>query len=176
MELEPRIKQDFISEKESSKYRVKTTERISYEAEVDIIRSQIGDLEDIRFRLGLSARKMAQLLMVDPSAWTRWTKKITPPPPHIYRALQWYLTLQEKNPGFTPQVFLASHWHSAQSLNRNEQENLKAQINELDAQLKAMGRAKESAALPIKSDHRWWYFVAGIFVGALFFLGFSRIF
>ena len=103
--------------------RSKTIARISYESEVEVIKRQIGDIEEIRFRLGLSARKMAQLLMVDPSAWTRWSKKITQPPPHIYRALQWYLTLQEKNPGFTPQVFLASHWHSRLPLDTNSNQS-----------------------------------------------------
>jgi len=36
--------------------------------------------------------------MVDPSAWTRWTKKYQDAPPHIYRALEWYLLLSEKHP------------------------------------------------------------------------------
>lgn len=116
--------------KEDKKKRSKTPDRISYEAEVDVIRQQIGDIEDIRFRLGLSARKMAQLLLVDPSAWTRWTKKITPPPPHIYRALQWYLILQEKNPAFTPQVFLASHWFSLNQKKEGERED-QVQIEEI---------------------------------------------
>ena len=44
--------------------------------------------------------------MVDPSAWTRWAKKNENPPPHIYRALQWYMILQEKLPGLTPQYFV----------------------------------------------------------------------
>lgn len=113
-----------------SPQRSKTADRITYESEVDVIRSQIGDLEDIRHRLGLSARKMAQLLMVDPSAWSRWSKKITPPPPHVYRALQWYLILQEKNPGFTPQIFLAHRWH-ARSVKGDENHELGLRIEEL---------------------------------------------
>jgi transcriptional regulator with XRE-family HTH domain len=147
---------------------------MSYEAEVDIIRGQIGDLEDIRFRLGLSARKMAQLLMVDPSAWTRWTKKITPPPPHIYRALQWYLTLQEKNPGFTPQVFLATHWHSNQSHQRQESLNLSHQINELSAKLEALeksSRAEVQIGFPWKI---WLSFFSGIAIGGLLFVMFGQ--
>ena len=43
--------------------------------------------------------------MVDPSAWTRWTKNGEKAPPHIYRALQWYLIMNEKIPGLTPQYF-----------------------------------------------------------------------
>ncbi len=111
------------------KDRSKTTDRIIYESEVEVIKGQIGDIEDIRFRLGLSARKMAQLLMVDPSAWSRWSKKITSPPPHIYRALHWYLLLQEKNPGFTPQMFLSHRWHSSQEVQKEEVQDLRKQID-----------------------------------------------
>lgn len=125
------MQEDLGSMENEEKRRVKTPERMSYEAEVDVIKKQVGDLEEIRYRLGLSARKMAQLLLVDPSAWSRWTKKITQPPPHIYRALQWFLILQEKNPGFTPQVFLASHWHSTHKLNQKENEDLQKEIHQL---------------------------------------------
>lgn len=114
-----------------SQQRSKTADRITNESEVEVIRSQIGDLEDIRHRLGLSARKMAQLLMVDPSAWSRWSKRITPPPPHIYRALQWYLILQEKNPGFTPQIFLAHRWHARSAKSEENSHEFSLQINEL---------------------------------------------
>lgn len=88
--------------------RVKTSLRIHYEAQVEVVRKQIGDLEEIREKLGLSQRKICQLLMVDPSAWSRWTKKShsEQAPPHIYRALHWYLILQEKIPGLTPQYFI----------------------------------------------------------------------
>jgi len=86
--------------------RAKSSVRIHYEAQVQVIRKQLGDLEKIRENLGLSQRKICQLLMVDPSAWTRWTKRSENPPPHIYRALQWYMILQEKLPGLTPQYFV----------------------------------------------------------------------
>lgn len=75
---------------------VKSEQRIRYESEMALIQRKYGTLEDMRHRLGLSQRKMAELLMVDPSAWTRWTKgqgeKV---PPHVYRALAWYMELQE---------------------------------------------------------------------------------
>lgn len=86
--------------------RAKTSLRMNYEAQVAVIQKQTGNLDEIRQNLGLSQRKMAQLLMVDPSAWTRWTKKGNSPPPHIWRALQWYMALKEKIPGLTPQYFL----------------------------------------------------------------------
>ncbi|MFM6928449.1 MAG: hypothetical protein ACKOX6_08285, partial [Bdellovibrio sp.] len=50
--------------------RSKTSLRMHYEAQVAVIRRQTGDLESIRLNLGLSQRKMSQLLMVDPSSWT----------------------------------------------------------------------------------------------------------
>lgn len=89
--------------------RSKTSLRMHYEAQVSVIQSQIGNLEEIRGSLGLSQRKMAQLLLVDPSTWTRWTKQGDEAPPHIWRALQWYSALKEKIPGLTPQYFIGSN-------------------------------------------------------------------
>lgn len=86
--------------------RPKTSLRIKYEAEVKSIKKTCGDLETIRRSLGLSKRKMAQLLLVDPSAWTRWTSKKGEAPPHIYRALQWFLLLQEKHPEYKSTLWL----------------------------------------------------------------------
>ncbi|MGZ3746938.1 MAG: hypothetical protein ACXWRE_06215 [Pseudobdellovibrionaceae bacterium] len=86
--------------------RSKTSTRIFYDAQVSVIKKQLGNLEKIRSDLGLSQRKMSQLLMVDPSAWTRWNREGEEAPPHIWRALQWYMTLQEKIPGLTPQYFM----------------------------------------------------------------------
>lgn len=88
------------------KKRVKTSIRLNYEAQVEVIKKQVGSLEDIRDRLQLSQRKMAQLLLVDPSAWSRWIADGDSAPPHIYRALQWYLALIEKIPGLSPAYFL----------------------------------------------------------------------
>lgn len=89
-----------------SDVRSKTSMRMHYEAQTEVIRKQIGNLEEIRMNLGLSQRKISQLLLIDPSSWTRWVKKGDSVPPHIWRALQWYMTLQEKIPGLTPQYFL----------------------------------------------------------------------
>lgn len=84
----------------------KSSLRMTYEAQVEVIKRQIGGLEELRSKLGLSQRKMAQLLLVDPSAWTRWLANEKQIPPHIWRSLQWYFSLQEKIPGLTPQYFL----------------------------------------------------------------------
>lgn len=88
--------------------RVLSAQRMKYSAEVQLIKNQYGDLEAIRKNLGLSQRKMAQLLFVDPSAWTRWTRESGGAPPHIYRALSWFLLLQEKVPGMSPYNWLQS--------------------------------------------------------------------
>jgi transcriptional regulator with XRE-family HTH domain len=94
--------------------RINSSLRMQYEAHVQVIRNQIGGLDTIRRELGLSQRKICQLLMVDPSAWTRWTKTtqlssgIESAPPHIWRALQWYMILQQKIPGLTPEYFLGA--------------------------------------------------------------------
>jgi transcriptional regulator with XRE-family HTH domain len=78
--------------------RAKSSLRLKYEAEASVIQIKLGDLEAIREKLGLTQRKISQLLMVDPSAWTRWTRSGENAPPHIYRMLQWYLALEEKYP------------------------------------------------------------------------------
>lgn len=57
-----------------------------------------GTLEGVRLRLGLNKKQMAQLLGVDPSAWTRWTARGSDAPAHIYQALSWYLQLIERAP------------------------------------------------------------------------------
>lgn len=96
---------------DGSKNRVSSSLRMKYEAEVKLIKHKWGSLEDIRNTLGLSQRKVCQLLLVDPSAWTRWTRKYEDgseeeAPPHIYRSLSWYLLLLDKSPELSPYVFL----------------------------------------------------------------------
>ncbi|WP_374073230.1 hypothetical protein [Bdellovibrio bacteriovorus] len=105
-----------------------------YEAQVSVIQNQIGNLEEIRGSLGLSQRKMAQLLLVDPSTWTRWTKQGDEAPPHIWRALQWYLALREKIPGLTPQYFISTnpqvlHQKALKELDVERQERLENMEN-----------------------------------------------
>jgi len=76
--------------------RLKSPLRMQYTAEIKVFRTQYGGLEDIRQKLGFSRRKMCQLLLVDPSAWTRWCKDESKVPPHVYRALEWFLALNQK--------------------------------------------------------------------------------
>jgi hypothetical protein len=88
--------------------RVKTSLKMHYEAQISVIERQLGGLEGVRSKLGLSQRKMAQLLMVDPSAWTRWNRPGHKAPGVVWRALQWYMIVQEKIPGLTANYFLGS--------------------------------------------------------------------
>lgn len=124
--------------------RSKTSSRMFYEAQVSVIQKQLGNLEKIRTDLGLSQRKICQLLMVDPSAWTRWNRDGEEAPPHIWRALQWYMTLQEKIPGLTPQYFIGKDpqiLHEKALLKINEEkghrEALEVEIRALKANFEA---------------------------------------
>ena len=104
----------------------KTSLRLKYEAEAQSIRKTCGDLEAIRRHLGLSKRKMAQLLLVDPSAWTRWTQVGGEAPPHIYRALQWFLLLKDQNSEMTPYRWLAPV--SQPTISQTELDAIKKQL------------------------------------------------
>jgi len=90
------------------KSRSKSSLRIRYEAETEVIRRKLGTLESIRGQLGISQRKMCQLLLVDPSAWSRWVREDEDAPPHIYRMLQWYLALQDKYPALDVGFWLST--------------------------------------------------------------------
>ena len=74
----------------------RTSQALLYASQVEDIKLRFGDIEVMRKTLGLSRRQIAQLLMVDPSAWTRWTKRKKGAPPHIYRALEWLMTLEAR--------------------------------------------------------------------------------
>jgi transcriptional regulator with XRE-family HTH domain len=97
-----------ISAEEGEGVRTKTSLRMHYDAQAAVIERQLDGLEGVRSKLGLSQRKMAQLLMVDPSAWTRWNRPGNRAPGIVWRSLQWYMILQEKIPGLTPNYFLAA--------------------------------------------------------------------
>ncbi len=78
-----------------------------YASQVQKIKERLGDLEGIRTNLGMSRRQICQILLVNPSAWTRWTKSPQGAPPHFYRALEWLIHIHSKK---------ANHQNS-QSLN-----------------------------------------------------------
>ncbi|MBX2995990.1 MAG: hypothetical protein KF681_14285 [Bdellovibrionaceae bacterium] len=145
-----------LKQHEDSDGRAKTSLRMTYEAQAEVLKVQIGDLEAIRSKLGLSQRKMAQLLLVDPSAWTRWNKT-GQVPPHIYRSLQWYLALKEKIPGLSNEYFLAPQANMnlrelRQEIDRLKQpspENseLRSRVQSLETSLKSVRRLNLILAL-----------------------------
>ena len=104
--------------------KARTGLRMKYEAQLSVIRGQIGEISEIKQKLDLNSRGLAQLLLVDPSAVTRWTRDGGEAPPTVYRALQWYLALQEKVPGLTPQYFIGRDGRVDMAKNRLESEAL----------------------------------------------------
>lgn len=125
--------------------RAKTSLRLKYEAESEVIRKKLGDLESIRGQLGLSQRKIAQLLLVDPSAWTRWTKSGEKAPPHVYRMLQWYLALQDKYPALDVNFWLNTVAQRPEITN-NETKSLLKEIAVLKARIAILESANDSGA------------------------------
>ena len=128
-----------------SKTRGKTGLRIKYEAEAKVIERRIGSLEAIRQQLGLSSRKMAQLLLVDPSAWHRWTAPGGAAPPHVWRALAWYLASQSQNPGMDAAFWLRDVSRLADSSHLQERiEKQESEIAALKGALQAMAQSSRS--------------------------------
>ena len=114
----------------SSEIRIKSPARMAYEAEVLFLKKQNGDLELIRKRLGLSRRKICQLLLVDPSAWTRWTASEGEAPPHIYRALDWYLAGMEKDPEYRRLAKRFAEWLTHEKDHEGRLASLEALLGE----------------------------------------------
>lgn len=132
--------------------RAKTSLRMIYEAQKEVIRRQIGDLEGARATLGLSQRKMAQLLMVDPSAWTRWMISKEGAPPHIYRALQWYLTINEKIPGLTPHYFIEKNvTFKAENFEKKLNQRLEEHTHSIDQQNSELKNLNLQLELKVKN-------------------------
>lgn len=127
---------------EEKRRRAKSSLRMKYEAEVEVIQRKLGSLDQMRETLGLSQRKMCQLLLVDPSAWTRWNNGEDDAPPHIYKMLQWYLALQEKYPALDVNFWLST---VAQVRAPNEVLELRARILSLEKDYEAKTRELERA-------------------------------
>jgi len=98
-----------------------------------LIKSQIGDIEGVRKSLGLSQRKMCQLLLIDPSTWSRWVNGKTEPPPYVYRMLQWGLAVMEKYPETHP----LSNYEKFEQLKKSEE--LAKRIGQLEKEQKQRG-------------------------------------
>ena len=67
----------------------KSAQRLRYDAEVETIKKRFGSLDQMRTTLGLSRRRMCEYLLVDPSAWTRWTASGNgeSAPHHVYKTM-----------------------------------------------------------------------------------------
>lgn len=142
----------FIDRNDPENARLKTSLRLRYEAEARVLRDQMGSLDKIRGDLGLSRRKMCHLLLVDPSTWTRWMRDETKVPPHIFKAMQWYLTLIEKYPLLHPQhrVTLPAG-ERAGSKSREAFESLEAQRRELEGRISELEGALQSRVSEISA-------------------------
>lgn len=139
--------------------RARSSLRQRYEAEAKVIERRIGGLEKARESLGLSQRKMAQLLLVDPSAWTRWTQEEGQgAPPHVWRALAWYLALQDKYPALDAAFWLQGVARSADGdrISQNADEIRAAKLQTRSLELKVQELSREIARLqqitPIGDD------------------------
>ena len=109
--------------------RKKTPLRQTYETEVLAFKNRYGSIEDVRLSLGFSRRKMCQALMVDPSAWTRWRRDESKIPPHIYRALEWFLLLKDKNPELVRALSLGFTRHPGHQALQDRIDYLEAEIS-----------------------------------------------
>lgn len=131
------LSEDMVFIEGSENERAKSPLRIKYEAEKSVLRQKLGSLEEIRQKLGLTQRKMTQLLLVDPSAWTRWMRDESRVPPHVYRSLQWYLELVDKKPEWSPH-------NSFQPYLQTQVPRLDQQIVELQIQLEKAIQTSQS--------------------------------
>jgi hypothetical protein len=126
------------NEKRSSEKRSKKSDnpalgsRERYLLERDRIKNEIGGLDQIRESLGLSQRRACQLLLVDPSAWTRWNKSEAPP--HIYQALRWLVQLKKVNPSVVGPSDLSTRIDFVQS-------STQSKISQLEQNLSMLERA-----------------------------------
>lgn len=121
--------------------RAKTSLRLKYEAESQVLLKKFGGLSGIQTKLNLSQRKICQLLMVDPSSWSRWMLDEAKTPPHILRALEWYLVTQDKYPGFDVHFWLHSNGKtSGATLERTQllHEDLTKESAELKIQIQLL--------------------------------------
>ncbi|MFK8138110.1 MAG: hypothetical protein AB8E15_07110 [Bdellovibrionales bacterium] len=112
----------------------KSSYKMLVDSELASIKVRTGDIETIRKNLGLSRRKISQLLLVDPSAWTRWCSKDKDAPAYIYRSLEWYLLVQKKHPQLSH-----GFW-----MNFDSTHDFSKQFNDLDAKLNAKMDSKLS--------------------------------
>lgn len=155
MDLQPEVSVDVPPSNESSLpsfQRARSSLRQRYEAEARVIEKRLGGLESVREALGLSQRKMAQLLLVDPSAWTRWTSG-DQAPPHVWRALAWYLALQDKYPALDATFWLQGVARAADGdrISQNADEIRAARLQTRSLELKIQELMNEIESLKARA-------------------------
>lgn len=168
--------QDFLPNSEEKKQPSKRTLREEYLLEKEEIKFTVGDLEQIRLKLGLSQRKICQLLLVDPSAWTRWIQSSDGAPPHVYQALRWLIQLKDQNPRYLASPQLDSKMDRIKQTLHNKIKSLEEEMASLQREIE-LGRtfSLHSQSLPPfiekseeKIDSKWVYFIIltiGIVIG-----------
>ncbi len=105
-----------------------------YRLETSFLAEKLGSLSQIRRELGLSQRKISELFLVDPASWNRWERKGRAPG-YIYKSIQWFLALRQRNPEMASLAWLKTH--SQESYHHSyerELEELKREVSELKAQ------------------------------------------
>ncbi len=132
------------SEKTEAQSRIKTKLRHRYEAEAQEILKKIGTLEEVRGKLRLNQRAMAASLLVDPSAWTRWTTGITSPPPHVVRTLELMLMSLDMHPDLDTEGLLRKSEAHAKTVR---------EVEKLDDRLQKLESNPQVAALRAKTSH-----------------------
>lgn len=137
--------------------RIWSAQKMRYDAEIDVIRKTHGGLEDMRQKLGLSRRQLCRILMVDPSAWTRWTSPTAggvvgvvaeKAPAHVYKMLA--MILEQGKPVVNENMAAATgvKWDS-----RNAQLELDKKVAELRAQMsQVLDEQSQEQRLQLRSE------------------------
>lgn len=107
--------------------------REQYELERDRLVHEFGGLEDMRMTIGLNRRRLCRLLLVDPSAWTRWCRDGAPP--HIYRALAWLIELRNLRPSVVQPNDLSSRIDVVQASTQEKLKDIERQMEQLERKL-----------------------------------------
>ncbi len=147
-----------------------------YFAEKEQIKKELGSLEDIRQALGLSRRKVCQLLLVDPSSWTKWTREEQDAPAYIYRSLQWALAILDKYPETHPLALQLLREKSGKLDHISEKLESKLQLHKsilFDLDMK-VEKAQKDRELLLKENAKMkkmsFILALGLFVMALFLI------
>lgn len=150
MKLNAKAGENISSDMRAEDGRSKTSLRTQYMNEKARIKSEIGDLESIRIQLGLSQRRLCRLLLVDPSAWTRWLKSEAPP--HIYQALHWLIQLRKLNPDAVAPSDMDQRLNLVQSTTQFKLQELEQSVARIEKTMELISRLLPNDSI-LESDH-----------------------